>query len=134
MHFVRADTLPAAATWVGVACMKPSQPGGEVASIRQKIGDFLLYTNEVRIVIGPLPLLLQPRRDFRQPPAIRFRTFTENAPQLRVGSLTGQGSEIIVPRPLQGQMINVVIGAADGAPKRPFIGSFAQLLSQFEVF
>jgi hypothetical protein len=53
-----ANPLLTSAFWVRKPLRKAVEPLGKILSIREKIGDFLLYSDEVIVVIRPLPLFL----------------------------------------------------------------------------
>ena len=116
-------------TWI-----EASQTTREVPSVSKDVGDLISYSRVDWPVVGFYPPLLEAPRHLPEPPARGLPIIAIAAPELCVCSFAGSRPKAVRLGPFEGLVVYVVIRAADGTPKRPFLGPLAQLIGQLEVF
>ncbi len=115
-------------------------PGRQLGKLRSKVPrvlkyfrDFVFDADEVRTIVGSLPLLLQSFGNYSKCLASRLWVFLVQPPELSVGSLAMRRLESIGLGAIQCQMVDVVVGSAECAAERCLIRPFSQFFRQLEV-
>jgi len=85
------------------------------------------------LVVRSLPLFLEAQRNLPEMDALWFGAFAVESPQLHVRRFARDGSETVALGPRQGDVVNVIIGPAEGTPVAGLFVLHREVVRQFEI-